>query len=117
MLSCPKCFAKSPDDSSFCTQCGYSFSTEKTMAIPIEPPVLPPTEVVLKPKPAAKVLQPQQVVVTDIDMPFFSMMGFMLKWFFASLPVLFMIGVFVMIAGVMFSACVAGLGGAFSTPR
>lgn len=40
----------------------------------------------------------QEVVVTDIDMPFFSMVGFMVKWAIASIPaliVLLIIGAFI----------------------
>jgi hypothetical protein len=35
----------------------------------------------------------QNVVITNIKMPFFSMVVFMLKWVLASIPALFMIGI------------------------
>lgn len=36
-----------------------------------------------------------EVVVTDIDMPFMSMVIFMVKWVFASIPAFFIVGVIV----------------------
>jgi len=35
----------------------------------------------------------QDVVITNIKMPFFSMVVFMLKWVFASIPALILIGI------------------------
>jgi hypothetical protein len=47
----------------------------------------------------------QHVVVTDVRMPFFSMVVFMFKWALASIPA-FLLLAFV---GAMASTCVAGL--------
>lgn len=38
------------------------------------------------------------------------MMSLMLKWFFASIPVLIMIGIFMAFAGALFTGCVAAVG-------
>jgi hypothetical protein len=35
----------------------------------------------------------QNVVITNIKMPFFSMVVFMLKWVFAAIPALILIGI------------------------
>jgi hypothetical protein len=45
----------------------------------------------------------QNVVITDIKMPFFSMVVFMVKWALASLPA-------VIIIGIIFGALWVGLG-------
>jgi hypothetical protein len=47
----------------------------------------------------------QPVVVTDIHMPFGSMVRFMVKWAIASIPALFIL----IIMGVIFWSAVAGL--------
>lgn len=49
----------------------------------------------------------QEVVVVDIHMPFGSMVVFILKWFFASIPVFLII----LIISVLFSGLLAGLVG------
>lgn len=48
-----------------------------------------------------------RTTVTDIDMPFWSMVNFMIKWALASVPAL--IGLVILIAGLV--SCVSGLGG------
>jgi hypothetical protein len=40
----------------------------------------------------------QQVVITDIKMPFFSMVWFMIKWVFAIIPALILIAVLILAA-------------------
>ena len=56
----------------------------------------------------AKSDKPQKVIVTDISMPFGSMVSFMVKWSIASIPaliILFLIGLFlVTIFGGFFAA-------------
>jgi len=50
---------------------------------------------------------PQQGVpavrVVDVDMPFWSMVGFMVKWALASIPALFVVGFIIMIIIAMFT--------------
>lgn len=46
------------------------------------------------------------VVVTDIDMPFFSMVGFMVKWALASIPAL----IIMILLGFAVGAVLGGLG-------
>jgi hypothetical protein len=52
----------------------------------------------------AKPPDPQRVTVTDIDMPFASMVSFMVKWAIASIPAFIIVAILVFI-------CVAVLGG------
>jgi uncharacterized membrane protein YvbJ len=98
MTDCPKCHAVNSADSVFCKQCGAALDDRVT----IERQAVAPPPVVKT--------GPSRVIVTDIDMPFGSMMNFMLKWFFASIPVLIMIGIAMALAGGMFAACVSTLG-------
>lgn len=44
-----------------------------------------------------------EVVVKDIDMKFWSMVSFMVKWAFASIPALFIIAIFVAIIVIIFT--------------
>jgi len=49
---------------------------------------------------------PPKVVVTDIDMPFGSMVAFMVKWSIASIPALLIL----IVIGFIFAAVLAALG-------
>jgi hypothetical protein len=54
----------------------------------------------------------QQVVVTDVRMPFFSMVTFMVKWTLASIPamiILAIVGGVIAAIGTTFFAVIAGL--------
>lgn len=46
----------------------------------------------------------QKVVVTDVDMPFFSMVGFMVKWALAAIPALLILFLFAAAIGALFNA-------------
>jgi hypothetical protein len=96
MQTCPKCKANNVGDAVFCIQCGANLHAPTVAPLPAPA------------KPAFT--GPSRVIVTDIDMPFGSMMSFMLKWFFASIPVLIMIGIGFVIAGTLFAGCVAAMG-------
>jgi hypothetical protein len=54
----------------------------------------------------AKPLEPQKVVVTDIDMPFGSMVSFMVKWAIASIPAF----IILLIIGFICAAVLAAFG-------
>lgn len=58
--------------------------------------------------------QPQatRVIVTDFDMPFLSMMGFMIKAGVAAIPAAIILGIVVGGIGALFTACVAAMGAA-----
>ena len=59
---------------------------------------------------------PTRVIVTDLDMPFFSMVGFMIKWAIAAIPAAIILGIIFGTMGMAFVACGAALGGAHSSP-
>ena len=74
-------------------------------------PHVPSTSSTMPPRaPTATHSDPQQVIVTDIHMPFGSMVGFMVKWAIASIPaviILFLLGV---ILSAIFGSFILGLG-------
>ncbi len=52
----------------------------------------------------------QKVVITDVKMPFFSMVVFMIKWMFASIPALIIMGVIIAALSIGFGMAVDMLG-------
>ena len=51
---------------------------------------------------AGRVVQVQPVLVTDFQMPFASMVGFMVKWTIASIPaILILLAIFAIVGGVL----------------
>ena len=55
----------------------------------------------------------QEVIVTDINMPFASMVGFMVKWAFASIPAMIIIaflGFLLAMGGGVLMGVIAGIG-------
>lgn len=49
----------------------------------------------------------QRVSVVDVDMPFFSMVAFMLKWAIASVPALIILAMMLALLGAIFGAALA----------
>jgi hypothetical protein len=49
------------------------------------------------------------VAITDIDMPFMSMVGFMVKWAFATIPAIIIIYLLVTVVGAVFGGIFGGL--------
>ena len=52
----------------------------------------------------------QEVVVTDIQMPFGSMVAFMVKWVIASIPAFIILFVLFVIVSAIFGGILAGIG-------
>jgi hypothetical protein len=52
----------------------------------------------------------QQVIVTDIHMPFGSMVGFMVKWAIASIPAVIILFVLGVVLSAVFGSFILGLG-------
>lgn len=109
-MQCPKCgheptlseVQSSPND---CAQCGINFEgyARSQQALkdqrPIGMKVAPEVKTVVSRFPGA-----QPVVVIDVDMKFWSMVKFMVKWAFASIPALLIIFVICMALAVAWSA-------------
>lgn len=49
------------------------------------------------------------VAITDVDMPFMSMVGFMVKWAFATIPALIIIYLLVTLIGAVFGGIFGGM--------
>lgn len=56
--------------------------------------------------------QPTHVSVTDVNMPFLSMVVFMVKWAVASIPALFLLSIIFGGIGLVMTIVLAGLGAA-----
>jgi len=52
-----------------------------------------------------------KVVVVDVQMPFMSMVSFMVKWTLASIPAILILAVIAAILAGMFGGLIAGLAG------
>lgn len=52
-----------------------------------------------------------EVVVVDVQMPFMSMVGFMVKWTLASIPAIIILAVTAAILAGLFWGLIAGLAG------
>ncbi len=53
--------------------------------------------------------QQSEVVVTNIKMPFFSMVVFMIKWAIASIPAIIILSFILAICGLIFSSFMGGM--------
>jgi hypothetical protein len=50
-----------------------------------------------------------EMIVTDIKMPFLSMVVFMIKWVIASIPALIILSIILSVVGVIFGGVISGL--------
>jgi hypothetical protein len=108
-IKCPRCKSKleveAVGDFVSCPSCSIEFNVEelhKTKSLiqkfhPFEEsePYIPPVIIDNKsiPKPSGdRTNEPNYVIVTDIRMNFLSMVEFMVKWAFASIPAFMIIG-------------------------
>lgn len=94
MIKCPSCGLVNPNDTSKC-DCGYPLKATTA-----------PTGSFLSSEP---MIYPQNITgitIKDINMPFWSMVGFMVKWAFASIPAMFIIAAVIGFVVAVF----AGLG-------
>ena len=56
------------------------------------------------------IVEKQKVIVTDIQMPFWSMVMFMIKWTIASIPAFIILTVLVLLFGAVISGLLMGTG-------
>src|SRR5437016_14654497 len=76
------------------------------LPVPTEPTSPPPSEPIVAAAPSSI---PQLVVVTDISMPFGSMVIFILKWSLAAIPAMLILGTIAMLTWVFFFTLLAGV--------
>lgn len=83
-MLCPKCGQSLPSDAIFCNRCGSSIPT---LADSPQPVLKPPLPIPIAPvsRKSDESLR-QKVIVTDIHMPFWSIVVFMVQWAIASIP-------------------------------
>ena len=87
-MQCKNCGVQNQDNVSFCVQCGNQLT--RLPAIQTQPVISERPSI---PTPLAR------VIITDFDMPFFSMVNFMVKSALAAIPAIFIL---VMIGGAIF---------------
>lgn len=93
MVKCPSCGLLNPDNSQRC-DCGYSFSL-----MPVSIKTQRNTDL------------EQGFVIKDIDMKFWSMVGFMVKWAFASIPAILIVAAIAWGIFLVFIALFGSIGG------
>ena len=129
-MICPNCQATNRDGSRFCVSCGYTMPVVPAppawaTAAPAPPAVQPPAYVPRPPAygpgpplppphlPAvaapAAVSQARPVVVTDINIPFGSMVVFMVKWALAAIPAVIILILIFLILSAVTGGVLAGL--------
>ncbi len=90
MATCPDCGRKNPDKAKICDNCGAFLKPGKK-------PVSPGKSAA----PAAVVRQqqtgPQKVIITDIQIPFWSMVMFTVRWVIASVPALAIVALLILL--------------------
>lgn len=95
---CDRCGAAAEHDESVCISCGgqivtYDRPGQASVATIAHPPAT----------------SAQRVAVIDIDMPFGSMVGFMVKWTIASIPAILILIVLGFVLSALFAGFIAAL--------
>lgn len=114
-VNCPYCGeqakapAKCAGKSAACPSCGKQIEIPAVSPTP-QPSLLKRPASSAAPTPCQPQSQPERiaVVLTDIKMPFSSMVVFMIKWAFASIPAGIIFGIIVAILGFIASAVFMG---------
>ncbi len=106
---CAKCKTKNPPHMTYCAKCGATLSVikQESDTPPIEPPAYAappdPSPPETRTGASGEFVRPTEYVpptpcrIVDIDMPFWSMVNFMVKWAIAAIPafiILIILGVF-----------------------
>lgn len=128
-MRCPKCkyeptLAEQASSKDQCPSCGIFYAkyiaqlkaklsggspAQDAPIIKTEPPLKAATY-----KPSVQTTDAQPVVVVDIQMRFWSMVVFMVKWAFAAIPALIIIGLIITVLAMFLKGFVTGLG---SSPK
>jgi hypothetical protein len=113
-VTCPKCDAAytlkysrySPEKTHTCSACGEQIPLPEITTVPLEP--APSAQM-----PTAYTMRssrdPKEVIITDIRIPFGSMVVFMLKWAIASIPAALLLAgiVFLVFGTLIIGGCAA----------
>ena len=95
-MDCPKCKITCPPDTVRC-DCGHIF---KSNAVAYNNPHY---------KKPVESTSPQEVTVKGIDMPFWNMVGFMVKWTLAAIPAMIIISVIYFIIAAVVGGGLTGI--------
>lgn len=102
MRKCRFCAKEIADTATTCPHCKADLFPGRAVAVVADPPLLP-----IAPVPIAR------VTVVDIDMPFNSMVGFMVKWAIAAIPAILIV-TFILVGVGLAIGLFTGLLGWFS---
>jgi len=108
MVKCDDCGKYSVPGPANCEYCGASLRGAARVEVD-ESEKGSPTGIASTPPATFVPVTSNRVVVTDFDMPFGSMVMFMVKWAFASIPAMLVLGIVAGILIAMFGALI-GLG-------
>ncbi|QTA89984.1 zinc-ribbon domain-containing protein [Desulfonema magnum] len=90
MRICPQCNRKNLDKAKVCEKCGASLIMSKKGT--------KSSVSARKVVSAVKNRNQQEVVITDIKIPFWSMVMFMVKWVFASIPAIIIVALLILLS-------------------
>ena len=94
-MKCPNCKLENPPDAMRC-DCGYDFTAGFMPVVAETPPVAPAPQI------RAIRHDESRVVITDINMRFDSMVVFMVKWAFASIPAfIIVVGITILVLALL----------------
>lgn len=91
-MRCPKCNTNNDEDAATCQHCGVSLPTRKHL--PVTHPAATPAN---------------QVTVVDIDMPFMSLVSFLVKLVLAAIPAMIIAAIIVAAITMLFAGMFTGL--------
>jgi uncharacterized membrane protein YvbJ len=115
MKSCPDCLAENQDSSRHCLQCGAKFpSNSATAASSPARQVSAKSRVPIQPVTGENRTQnatatTSRVIITDFEMPFGSMVRFLVKLALASIPAMLILFLILGIISAIFGGIFAGL--------
>jgi hypothetical protein len=101
MRKCRFCGKEIQDTSRVCEHCGRELLPPVAIAL-----VEPPRSLPIAPDPDLSTAPIARVTVVDIDMPFGSMVGFMVKWALAAIPAILILAGLAALLGFVFGLLV-----------
>lgn len=97
-ISCPKCSQLNTTRRTTCKSCGTNLEKEYTAMLNNEKEIL-----------GRKTRE--GIVIEDIQMPFGSMIVFMVKWALASIPAIIIVSIIIAVCLSVFTGILTGIGG------
>jgi len=104
-MKCPSCNLTNPPEAMLC-DCGYNFIKNKQ-----EEPKYKYNNPHYQQPPITPTAPYEKIVISDIQMSFGSMVGFMVKWALASIPAFIIISIIIATCLSIFTGLLTGVGG------